>query len=602
MMRRRCEARNTASSLLLFVTLLLGITTVSPLLTDAARLYSRVARGLRGGGDKSHPREGLLRSLQEDAEKEERWVTEDLMAEDQERWVTDPRPSRWVSREDISFHATKQPQTRVSPGALKVKPATAQPATAEPATAQPATASASAAEEVSAVCRGKEDVIRNCAANFLVTTGDWGMKTEASCAMGFFQSYCSLFCCEQLKTEKKAGEPVLVGPPAPLDPCAKKSDEIQNCAQNYLTCTGDYGMEPEDICSMDFFLSYCDRLCCEQRQRDSENRVQKAKPCCDYEELPGMRYDGEEAALTDTLEAAFAACDGDPSCSGVFYHGTSNLTDISVRGKYGVLKDGGRQLMDAQSTAVGSTLYAKGVCEQEVSCAREVGKKGAAGALTVGGGAGTPAAPTSPVAASGSFVGDCLPCSHYDSSMPSVAQGGKQLTAPQVQEVLDRHNELRKCAGSPPLKWSCALMCQAQKHANGCKYESSDSFHARIPAGENLATGTSATKSAWMWFSEYGSYGGGGFDGATGHYTAMTWKGSSELGCGFCPEGEGVYVCQYARSVPNVGNYTENVPVFAGSRANYTACGVDPDLAKGELQRFAGWGFQSAQKAVSRLI
>jgi len=169
-----------------------------------------------------------------------------------------------------------------------------------------------------------------------------------------------------------------------------------------------------------------------------------------------------------------------------------------------------------------------------------------------------------------------------------------QLTKKEIGEALAIQNKMRKAVGTPPLKWNCKLMCQAQKWADRCEFAHSDNYNSPIPAGENLASGQNVITAAWMWFSEYGS--ASPTSHATfneGHFTALVWKSTKDLGCGACKSGKGVYLCQYANSKANYGGesaFKANVPPFRGTAAQYKAGGLDPVEAKEQLKKFQGWG------------
>jgi len=169
-----------------------------------------------------------------------------------------------------------------------------------------------------------------------------------------------------------------------------------------------------------------------------------------------------------------------------------------------------------------------------------------------------------------------------------------QFTKAEIGTILTLHNKMRKAVGSPPLKWDCKLMCQAQEHADGCQFKHSDCYNSPIKAGESIATGNSGETAAWMWFSEYGdcdpeeSCG----PGEAGHFTALVWKATAKLGCGRCETGK-VYVCQYTDSAPNFGgkaDFDKQVPPFQGSCSQYEAAGLDCEKAKEMFSKFKGWG------------
>jgi len=156
-------------------------------------------------------------------------------------------------------------------------------------------------------------------------------------------------------------------------------------------------------------------------------------------------------------------------------------------------------------------------------------------------------------------------------------------------------------------------MCQAQVVGDTCTFAHSGSYGSAIQAGENLATGTDGSQAAWMWFSEYSAYHVQQYTSGVGHYTAMVWAGTGDLGCGKCSSpGAGqrsIYVCQYANGPSNFGfqgtnYYAENAPLFAGTRQDYSIGGIAESDVRHWLGRFCDWvqyvaSFQSACNALA---
>lgn len=175
---------------------------------------------------------------------------------------------------------------------------------------------------------------------------------------------------------------------------------------------------------------------------------------------------------------------------------------------------------------------------------------------------------------------------------------GESLTQNEAQKMLDLHNKMRCAVGVPPLKWSGALQCQAQQAQNDkAGMVHSNSYEMAIKAGENLASGTDIDMAAWMWFTEYVS---GGTGSEVGHFTAMVWKGTTELGCGIGRTGGGVIRCHYANSPGNYNNQFEaNVPDFKGQESKFASCGIKVSDVRDYVNKFKGWGILKPDATLS---
>ena len=149
---------------------------------------------------------------------------------------------------------------------------------------------------------------------------------------------------------------------------------------------------------------------------------------------------------------------------------------------------------------------------------------------------------------------------------PAEAQSKPTQAAPQpdlsamASSALALHNKYRESHGVPPLKWSAAVAKSAQAHADRCVFAHS----IGSPFGENLAWGHDTIDRAITdWYNEVGLYNfaAPGFSMATGHFTAMVWRATAELGCalGNCP-GQRLWVCQYDPPGNMMGAFPANVP------------------------------------------
>lgn len=134
-----------------------------------------------------------------------------------------------------------------------------------------------------------------------------------------------------------------------------------------------------------------------------------------------------------------------------------------------------------------------------------------------------------------------------------------QLSASAQSTILSKHNSERSAVGVQPLTWSNSLATQAQAYANqlstGGYVCDGSSCVKDIPHGaanENLAWGSPGYPVSSMvqgWASEKSQYDGQpippGYSPA-GHYTAMVWQNTQEIGCGFVAPGQiDILVCRY---------------------------------------------------------
>lgn len=184
------------------------------------------------------------------------------------------------------------------------------------------------------------------------------------------------------------------------------------------------------------------------------------------------------------------------------------------------------------------------------------------------------------------------------------------FSAAEIQVFLDIHNKMRCAVGAPPVVWDGALECQAQRTqnrigTNGMHH--SDSYSMSIPAGENLATGTSPLNAAWMWFTEYLQSTDYAHGGETGHYSAMSWKSVKKIGCGVGKTGKGIVRCQYAGTSkatgPNMGGqYSNNLSPFYGNPSDFKKCGLTAGEVKGKASLYKKWGILSPQGRMARNI
>ncbi len=131
---------------------------------------------------------------------------------------------------------------------------------------------------------------------------------------------------------------------------------------------------------------------------------------------------------------------------------------------------------------------------------------------------------------------------------------------------MDIHNEYRAVHGSPPLRWNTNIASAAQTWADYLAYDNNCNMqhNTNDNYGENLGVGYSSWgRLIAAWYNEEAlyNYNSPGFSYDTGHFTAVVWRDTTDVGCGSttCDNGKGVmYVCQYSPR-GNSGNYAANV-------------------------------------------
>lgn len=136
-----------------------------------------------------------------------------------------------------------------------------------------------------------------------------------------------------------------------------------------------------------------------------------------------------------------------------------------------------------------------------------------------------------------------------------------------AKQSLDTHNKFRSMHGVPPLKWADDLAKEAQAWAEKlarARTLQHSSKSERDNAGENLAMFTGRFDSAGqeatnMWYEEVKDYNfrRGGWQGGTGHFTQVVWKGTKELGMARAKTSDGgsTYVVGRYRPAGNVINF-----------------------------------------------
>ncbi len=132
-------------------------------------------------------------------------------------------------------------------------------------------------------------------------------------------------------------------------------------------------------------------------------------------------------------------------------------------------------------------------------------------------------------------------------------------------DVLERTNLLRALHDAPDLSWSPEAARSADAWLARCEFEHEN----QTRWGENLYAlwGTSDEAAALIaavdsWYGEGEDYrfDAPGFTRATGHFSALVWRGTREVGCGARSCGPVVLVaCRYDPPGNLVGAFGENV-------------------------------------------
>ena len=136
------------------------------------------------------------------------------------------------------------------------------------------------------------------------------------------------------------------------------------------------------------------------------------------------------------------------------------------------------------------------------------------------------------------------------------------------------HNQARAAHGADPLVWNNDLAAEAQAYADFLQMNdpsSSGLIHDQSleGVGENLywanssdgshimrIMGTDAASRNW-YEAEEGLYAyDGEFNFAAGHFTAMVWKDTCELGCG---KSDNFVVCRYTPQGNILGQFSDKV-------------------------------------------
>ncbi|EGX45305.1 hypothetical protein AOL_s00170g12 [Orbilia oligospora ATCC 24927] len=120
-------------------------------------------------------------------------------------------------------------------------------------------------------------------------------------------------------------------------------------------------------------------------------------------------------------------------------------------------------------------------------------------------------------------------------------------------EMLKYHNAWRAHHGAPALKWNTTLAMAALKSARKCVFAHTKNNEY----GENIAAGTYTSPSYYASLP--------GFSSETGHFTAVVWKNTKQIGCAYVKNCAGglpnMLFCEYspAGNVLPASNFRTNV-------------------------------------------
>ncbi|XP_043065036.1 Golgi-associated plant pathogenesis-related protein 1 isoform X2 [Drosophila ficusphila] len=134
-------------------------------------------------------------------------------------------------------------------------------------------------------------------------------------------------------------------------------------------------------------------------------------------------------------------------------------------------------------------------------------------------------------------------------------------------DSLDKHNQLRKKHGSPPLTLDDELTDECEKYAKELA-EKKELEHSKcdgVKYGENLCYRShDPQKCIQNWYDEIKDYDfcNPKLDKKTAHFTALVWKEAKKMGHGQAEDEKGItyVVARYSPPVNVNGQFKENVP------------------------------------------
>lgn len=178
--------------------------------------------------------------------------------------------------------------------------------------------------------------------------------------------------------------------------------------------------------------------------------------------------------------------------------------------------------------------------------------------------------------------------------LATTPQSTSQCTGSCKTSALSLHNGYRACHGAGQVTWNQMVADSAQAwvdqlvSSNTMYHAPAGSLHHTwdVPAGENLAMGTKGhvnmDVAMQMWYDEWkdcASLPGctASTGGAVGHFTALVWKGVTQIGCGKGETAQKTFIaCRYW-SGPSLTHATANMRGGHNSNVGARSCdGLGP--------------------------
>src|SRR4051812_20206684 len=252
---------------------------------------------------------------------------------------------------------------------------------------------------------------------------------------------------------------------------------------------------------------------------------------------------------------------------------TDNSDDSSTGG--GTTDNSGSSTGGGTTDNSGSSSTGGGTTDNSGSSSTGGGTTDNSGSSSTGGGSTTTTTDNSGSLTGGSAGNSAtLSTTSTASNNTGIVQ---KLSAEDIKGLLDIHNRERAAVGVPPLVWNDAVAAHAQDWAKYLADGNPGPHCIFVPGwekiescthheGENIASrsphkSTDIAPMAEFWVSEKKDYHGGPYNDSvgpvTGHYTAMVWKSTTDVGCGFAYNNKTDFLsCRY---IP-AGNFNGQMP------------------------------------------